>query len=133
MCAGDDRATLGRDRREDVAAAQQRDLALVRRANLGVVLGDRRADRHEIGGADVGGVVTDVDLHASDPQSFDDRTILQVAAGDGVPHAVEHIGDRAHARPAGADKVDVAGFTQVRGHRRIPSGEVASGRGRDAC
>ena len=97
------------------------------------MLGDRRADRHEIGGADVGGVVTDVDLHAGDPQSFDDRTILQIAAGDGVPHAVEHVGDRAHARPAGADKVDVAGFTQVRGHRRIPSGEVASGRGRDAC
>ena len=129
----DDRAPLGRDRREDIAAAQHRDLALVRRANFGVVIGDRRADRHEIGGADVGGGVTDVNLHARDPQSFDDRTTLQIAAGDGVPHTVKHVGDRAHARAAGTDKVDVVGFAQVRGHRGVPSGGAALGRGRDAC
>jgi len=113
--AGDgDRAPGRGDRGQDLRSAQDGDAALLRGLHLGVGRRHGGGDGDGVGaGRDVGGVMADVDVDTERLESGEPGRRLEVAARDGVAHAGEDRGDRAHARAADADDVDALRRAEV--------------------
>ena len=87
--------------------------------HLGIRIGDGGRHRHDLGLADVGGVVAHEHLHPAGGQALERGRGLQVAAGDDVAHGGEHRRDGAHARTARPHHVHASGRAG-RGPRRSP-------------
>ena len=81
-----------------------------------------RRKGHEIGVADIGGIVADEGLNAESAEALEDRRALHVAARYAMAHGHEHGGDPVHAGAAHADEVEPA-----RAHRSGQADPAARG------
>ena len=109
--AGDrDRRVQPHDLAQHVGAADDGQPAAARLLQLGIVGLDRGRDHQHLRLAQILGLVADADRHAHAAQALHVGVLGNVRALHAVAHAVQDLGDAAHADAADADEMDGAGI-----------------------
>ncbi len=106
--------------REHLGPGNHRHLPARRLDDLRVRRPHRRRDDHDVGVADVRGVVPHVDADAERPQPLGDRRSLRVRSTHHVAEIRQQLGDAAHPDAANPDEVHVPGLTEHGRTRRVP-------------